>query len=259
MTTRPNIDSFDSGGVEILKKVPLFRSLADEQLADLSPIFRRKSYPIGSFIITEGSSGDFLFLLNRGAAKVTRESEEGREVIFAFLREGDIFGELSILDGRDRSANVVALEDTEVYILERDEFLKVMEGYPAISVQLLQELARRIRASDRQIEYLALKDSESRVLLALGRLAGETGIAETHLFITEIKLPMQQDLANMAGTSRETVSRVLKSLEQKGLITRSVGKVQLHDFQDFQDFSDHLKEFANKARNLISDIFKAEQ
>ena len=63
----------------------------------------------------------------------------------------------------------------------------------------------------------------------------------------------------MAGTSRETVSRVLKSLEQKGLITRSVGKVQLHDFQDFQDFSDHLKEFANKARNLISDIFKAEQ
>ena len=86
-------------------------------------------------------------MLNQGAAKVTRESEGGREVIFAFLREGDVFGELSILDGRERSANVVALEATEVYILERNEFLKVMVGYPALSVQLLQELARRIRSS----------------------------------------------------------------------------------------------------------------
>ncbi len=256
MTTKLKIDRVANRGVEILKKVPLFRGLADEQLADLSTVFRRKIYPIGSFIITQGSGGDFLFVLNQGAAKVTRESEEGREVIFAFLKEGDIFGELSILDGRERSANVVALEDTEVYILERNEFLKVMVGYPALSVQLLQELARRIRSSDRQIEYLALKDSESRVLLALGRLAGETGIAETHRYVMEFKLPMQQDLANMAGTSRETVSRVLKSLEQKGMITRSAGKVQLYDIQEF---SEYFKEFASKTRSLLSDILKAEQ
>lgn len=255
MTTKLKIDRFANRGVEILKKVPLFGGLADEQLADLSAVFRRKIYPIGSFIITEGSSGDFLFVLNRGAAKVTRESEAGREVIFAFLREGDVFGELSVLDGRERSANVVALEETEVYILERNEFLKVMVAYPALSVQLLQELTRRIRSSDRQIEYLALKDSESRVLLALGRLAGETGIAETHRYAMEIKLPMQQDLANMAGTSRETVSRVLKSLEQKGMITRSAGKVQLYDIQEF---SEYFKEFASKTRSLLTDILKTE-
>ena len=259
MTTRPNIDSVARKGVEILKKVPLFRDLADEQLADLSSVFWQKFYPIGSLIITEGSGGDTLFVLNRGAAKVTRESEEGREVIFAFLREGDIFGELSILDGRDRSANVVALEDTEVYILKRNDFLKVLVGYPALSVQLLQELARRIRSSDRQIEYLALKDSETRVLLALGRLAGETGMADPDRYVMELKLPIQQDLANMAGTSRETVSRVLKSLVQKGMITRSIGKVQLHDFQEFQEFSEHFKEFASKTRILISEILKAER
>ena len=258
MTTR-NIGRVANRGLDILKSVLLFQGLADEQLSDLSSVFRRKTYPMGSFIITEGGEGDFLFVLSRGAAKVTRESEEGREVIFAFLREGDVFGELSILDGRERSANVVAMEETEVYILERNEFLKVMVGYPALSVKLLQELARRIRASDRQIEYLALKDSESRVLLALGRLAGETGIAEKHRFVIELKLPMQQDLANMAGTSRETVSRVLKSLEQKGMITRSVGKVQLYDFQDFQDFSENFTEFARKTRSLLWDILKSEQ
>ena len=258
MTTR-NIGSVANRGLDILKSVSLFQGLADEQLADLNSVFRRKTYPMGSFIISEGSEGDFLFVLSRGAAKVTRESEEGREVIFAFLREGDVFGELSILDGWERSANVVAMEETEVYILERNEFLKVMVGYPALSVKLLQELARRIRASDRQIEYLALKDSESRVLLALGRLAGETGIAEKHRFVIELKLPMQQDLANMAGTSRETVSRVLKSLEQKGMITRSVGKVQLYDFQDFQDFSENFTEFARKTRSLLWDILKSEQ
>ncbi len=259
MTTKPNIGSVADRGLEILKKVSLFQGLADEQLADLSSVFRRKTYPMGSFIITEGSGGDFLFVLSRGAAKVMRESEEGREVIFAFLREGDIFGELSILDGRERSANVVALEDTEVYILKRNDFLNVLVGYPALSVQLLEELARRIRASDRQIEYLALKDSENRVLLALGRLAGESETAETNRNAMELKLPIQQDLANMAGTSRETVSRVLKSLEKKGMITRSVGRVQLHDFEDFQDFSKHFKEFASKTRILISDILKAQQ
>ena len=194
MTTDPNIDSVGSRGLEILKKVPLFKGLADQQLADLSSVFQRKSYPMGSFIITEGDDGDFLFVLNRGSAKVTRESEEGREVIFAFLREGDIFGELSILDGRERSANVVALEDTDAYILERNEFLKVMVSYPALSVKLLQELARRIRSSDRQIEYLALKDSESRVLLALGRIAEETGMARANRSVMELKLPMQSPI-----------------------------------------------------------------
>ena len=131
-----------------------------------------------------------------------------------------------------------------------------MAGFPSLSVHLLQELASRIRASDRQIEYLALKDSESRVLLALGRLAEETKKAEAHRYVIELKLPMQQDLANMAGTSRETVSRVLKSLEQKGMITRSVGKVQLYDFQEFQDFSEQITEFARRTRNLLSDLIK---
>ncbi|MCZ6671942.1 MAG: cyclic nucleotide-binding domain-containing protein [Verrucomicrobia bacterium] len=257
MTTR-NIGSFASRSLEILKMVSLFQGLTDEQIADLSSVFRRKIYPMGSFIITEGSGGDFLFVLSRGAAKVTRESEEGREVIFAFLKKGDVFGELSILDGRERSANIVTLEETEVYILDRNEFVKFMAGYPAISVHLLQELARRIRASDRQIEYLALKDSESRVLLALGRLAEESEIVDKNRLIIELKLPMQQDLASMAGTSRETVSRVLKSLEQKGMITRSVGKVQLYDFQDFQEFSEQFAEFARRTRRLLSDIVKAE-
>jgi len=249
MTAWPSIKDDASGSIEILKRVPLFWGLADEQLADLSSVFRWKTYPNGSLIIAEGSSGETLFVLNKGAAKVTRGSEDGREVILAFLRAGDIFGELSILDGRERSANVVALEDTEVYTLKREEFLGLLVSYPALSVQLLQELAGRIRASDQQIEYLALRDSESRVLLALGRLAGKMSMVETQPYVMEVKLPIQQDLANMAGTSRETVSRVLRSLEQKGMITRSVGKVRLHDFRGLQDLSEHLaKSMGNTLR-----------
>jgi len=240
MTAWPGIKSDAYGSIEILKRVPLFRGLANEQLTGLSSAFRWKAYPNGSVILAEGRSGDTLFVLNKGAAKVTRESEDGREVILAFLSAGDIFGELSILDGRDRSANVIALEDTEVYTLNRKEFLELLDSYPALSVQLLHELARRIRASDQQIEYLALRDSESRVLCALGRLAEEMGMAETQSYVIDVKLPIQQDLANLAGTSRETVSRVLRSLEGKGMITRSVGKVQLHDFQGLQELSERL-------------------
>lgn len=248
MTASPTLNSDARESIEILRKVPLFLGLSDGQLADISSVFRRKIYPNGSLIITEGSKGETLFVLKRGAAKVTRESEDGREVILAFLNVGDIFGELSILDGRERSANVVTLAETEVFTLDRREFLGLLSGFPALSAQLLQELARRIRASDQQIEYLALRDSESRVLLALGRLADQMSTSEKPSYVMEVKLPVQQDLANMAGTSRETVSRVLRSLEKKGIISRSLGKVQLHDFQVFQEFTEQPAVSASNTR-----------
>ena len=217
MSAGSTYDMNRRGIMETLRKVPLFSGLGDEQLAHLGSVVRSKEYGPGSVILTEGDPGDSLFLLMNGLAKVTRAGGQGREVVIAFIRAGEFFGELSILDRQVRSASVVALEHSQVYVIERSDFIGLIRRDPDLSIYLLQELARRIRASDQQIEYLALNDAESRVFHTLIRVAGDIGTQVNSSGAILVKLPPQKDLADMAGTSRETFSRVLRRLESKGM------------------------------------------
>ena len=156
-------------------------------------------------------------------------SDDGREVILAILGEGDFFGEMALLDGEGRSANVVALEDAKVLTLQRSDFLDILERFPKIAIHLLKELTTRIRHSDQQIESLSLSGAEQRIALVLIRLAEEMGqIKEGTVTIEHI--PYQQDIANMAGTSMETVSRVYKMLEDKNHIIREGKTLKIIDF-----------------------------
>lgn len=168
---------------------------------------------------------------------MTRLSDDGREVILALLGESDFFGEMSLLDGEGRSANIVANEDAEVMTLSRRDFLEYLETYPKIAIALLEELAVRIRKSDQQIESLSLSDSEQRIGITLIRLAEESGTIKRG-DVTVQNLPYQQDIANMAGTSRETVSRTLKLLEDKKLVKRNGSDITIFNFNTFrQSFS----------------------
>jgi CRP-like cAMP-binding protein len=175
--------------------------------------------------------------MTSGTVKVTRLSDDGREVILALLGESDFFGEMSLLDGEGRSANIVANEDAEVMTLSRRDFLECLETYPKIAISLLEELAVRLRKSDQQIESLSLSDSEQRIGITLIRLAEERGTIKRG-DVTVQNLPYQQDIANMAGTSRETVSRTLKLLEDKKLVKRNGSDITIFNFNDFrQSFS----------------------
>lgn len=217
---------------KILRKIPIFTDLKDDILEKIYSRMQKKVYKKGNMILMEEDLGDTLFILNKGSVKITRISEEGREVILSILGEGDFFGEMSILDGESRSANVVALEDSEVFILRRGDFLDLIEKHPQIAIILLQELASRLRKSDQQIESLSLADAENRVAMALIRLAEELGVIKMGQVIIE-SLPFQQDIANMAGTSRETVSRMLKHFENRGYIKKEGRKLIIMNFEDF--------------------------
>ncbi len=190
-------------------------------------------YEKGQMILLEESMGETFFIITQGAVKVTRLSADGREVILAILGESDFFGEMSLLDGEGRSANIVANEDAKVLTLSRSDFLDCLESYPKIAIALLEELAIRLRKSDQQIESLSLSDSEHRIGITLIRLAGELGtIKQGH--VTVKNLPYQQDIANMAGTSRETVSRTLKLLEEKKLVRRTNRNLTIYNFDAFR-------------------------
>ena len=219
--------------VQHLRNVPIFSDLKDSDLNIISDKMISRAYKKGQMILLEESQGETFFIIVSGAVKFTRLSDDGREVILAILSESDFFGEMSLLDGEGRSANIVANEDAEVLTLSRRDFLDCLETYPKIAIALLEELAIRLRKSDQHIESLSLSDSEHRIAITLIRFAQELGtIKQGDVKISN--LPFQQDIANMAGTSRETVSRTLKLLEEKDLIKKEGKDLIIYKFDEFR-------------------------
>ncbi len=221
---------------ELLKSVSLFWDLKEEEFGYIADRMVSKNFENGNLIFLEESQGENLFFVVEGSVKITRLSKDGREVILAMLNSGDFFGEMSLLDGEARSANVIALENTEVLTLNRKDFLEVLHNYPQIAIQLLKEMTSRLRKSDRQIVSLSLSDAEKRIALCIIRFADEQGTIRNGQ-VTVPKIPIQQDIANMAGTSRETVSRAMSVLEEEEYIQRNSRKLIILDYKKF------IKEF----------------
>jgi len=223
--------------VQELKLIPLFSELHDSQLDEISKFAVRQIFKKDNMVLIEEEVGATMFVILKGRVKISRISDEGREVILSILVDGDFFGEMSILDGQTRSANAVTLEDTELLIIRRENFLQMLHDYPQIAINLLKELAHRLRRSDSQIKSLSLQNAMGKVASTLLRIADDSGIIKQGQ-VEIAHLPPQQDLANMAGTSRETISRVIKSLNQLGYVKKEGSKLIIIDYDKFrQDFS----------------------
>jgi len=214
----------------LLKKIPLFSSLKEEELKAIQKAALTKKFPKDKIIFLEDEEGDTLFIILKGTVKIASFSEKGNEIIFSILGEGDFFGDMSLLDGKPRSASVISIEDTEMQLIRRADFYNLLEQYPRIAMKLLEELASRIRKADNRIESLALLDVSGRVAGILLQLAEESGIKLRNQVIIKAR-PTHQDLANMVGTTRETVTRVLKQLELKNYIHMSGKDVTILDVE----------------------------
>ena len=222
--------------IDLLQSVSLFFDLSEKELGYIEEKMVARRYENGNYIFLEDSEGEQCFFVAKGSVKVTRLSKDGREVILTMLNAGDFFGEMSLLDGESRSANVIALEETEVLTLNREDFLVVLHDYPTIAIQLVKEMAGRLRKSDRQIASLSLSDAEKRITMCIIRFADDQGVIKNGK-VSIPKTPIQQDIANMAGTSRETVSRALSILEKENLIERNGRELIILDYKKF------IKEF----------------
>ena len=217
---------------EFLESVNLFYNVKDSVVEEVSKLSQSKTYPKNSMIILEEEFGDQLFIVKKGTIKITRVNDEGKEVILALLGVGDFFGEMAILDGKSRSANALAQEKCEVVTINSSDFLNILKNNFQVSMNLLEELAVRLRKSDQQIEALSLSDAEHRIGVSLLNIAEDMGVIKNGV-VTISNLPYQQDIANMAGTSRETVSWVLKKLEDRLLISKKGHTLQISDYKFF--------------------------
>jgi CRP/FNR family transcriptional regulator, cyclic AMP receptor protein len=219
---------------EFLSFVPIFSELPETTLQKIEKIGTRKIYAKNDIILMEEEVGTALFVIINGKVKVARTSTEGREVILTILSDSDFFGEMAILDGLTRSATVVAIEESELFLIQRNDFLNLLREHPEVSISLLQEMTKRLRAADMKIKALSLKDAEGKIATVILQLADDIGKIKQG--VVEIdKMPLQQDLANMAGTSRETISRTLHSFTKKKLIELDGNKLRILDYEKFKE------------------------
>ncbi len=211
---------------EFLKSVKIFRGVKPEGLEKIAERMKSRHFRKNSLIIFEDDEGLLFFVIRKGKVKISRISQQGEEVILAILGAGEYFGEVAIIDGLPRSATVTSLDDVELLTINRDDFLRCLQDYPQMYMELLKEFAKRLRKSDAQIQSLSLFNARGRVASTLYNLALDLGTTKDGAYMIE-ELPLQRDLANIAGTSRETVSRVLSKFEEEGVITRSGNSITI--------------------------------
>lgn len=209
-------------GPEFLAKVPVFGALDESARSELARYLKPAKYKKEAVVLSREELGTALFLLVKGKVKVVLYGPSGREVILSMLKDGDFFGEMSLLDGQPRSASVVAVSDSEVLMLDRNDFVRFVETRPTVALSILGEMSRRLREADQKIGSLALLDVYGRVARALLDLARKEG-EKTDAGVVVKERPTHQQLAGMVGTSRETVSRVMSELQKQGYL-RTQGK-----------------------------------
>jgi len=219
---------------ENIKNVPIFSELPDEALIPLINAGSVVKYFKDQVILEEKEEGSSLFFILSGKVKIIRKSDDDKEVILNILRLHDFFGEMSILDGYTRSAKVVAMEDSKLFVLRRREFISLIEHFPDVSIKLIQILTKRLRVANLKIKSLSIGDSERKVGSVLLHLALDCG-KYNEKYVEICDLPIQQEIANMAGTSRETVSRVIHSLMKKNLLIYEDETIRIINFEEFKE------------------------
>ncbi|MAT56895.1 MAG: Crp/Fnr family transcriptional regulator [Ignavibacteriae bacterium] len=216
----------------LLNNIPLFEDISEETLNKIVSYGNKIMFKKDSTILVESEEGTALFFIIKGKVKVTLQSKEGKEVILSLLKENDFFGEMALIDGTNRAATIVACEPTELFIIKRDDFLNLLKTYPEISISLLQEISKRLRFADLMIKSLSLNDAEGKVAVVLNQYAFDYGKIKNG--VVEIdKAPTQQDIAKMAGTSRETVNRVLGTFSKKGMIEIEGSIIRIMNYEEF--------------------------
>lgn len=209
---------------DFLATVPLLSRIAPDELRRFGDLTREKQYPKGSVILFEDDPGDSLFIVRSGRVKVVLVAEDGREVILGVLGVGEHFGELSLIDDQPRSAHVIAMEDSALLVLRRDDFRRRVESNPSVAWALLAELSRRLRRADGKIGGLVLLDVPGRIAQLLLDVADEAAAA------SPVEKPLtHQIIAQMIGASRETVSRTMREFQDAGLITVHRRRITVQD------------------------------
>ncbi|HET7710525.1 MAG TPA: Crp/Fnr family transcriptional regulator [Thermoanaerobaculia bacterium] len=203
--------------LELFRKFSLFAELDPKELAEIAAVAKSRRYAKDDVVFHADESGDVFCLIKEGQVKITMISPEGKEIILSMLGPGDFFGEMALIDDEPRSATVVATEPLELVTIWRTDFLKILAENFSITRKILAELSRRLRDASARIESLATMDVYGRLARYFLDQARHHGKQLDNGYVA-VSRPTHQSIANMIGTSRETVSRLMHDLMKQNLL-----------------------------------------
>jgi CRP/FNR family transcriptional regulator len=221
--------------VELLGRVPVFSALSPEQLEQVAQVTVPRRFEAGEVVFKEGDEGSTCYIVRSGRARAIREHPDGRSITLAHFAPGDIFGEMSMFDGERRSATVETTEGTEAVAILSADMHRLLREHPDISVQLIAALGQRLRDTNERLARQSFQTVQSRVAAVLAQLVqaarsdsgadSDPDSGQGDVLITTT----QAELAQLAGSSRESASRFLAVLERAGIITQGRGRLTVHD------------------------------
>jgi CRP/FNR family transcriptional regulator, cyclic AMP receptor protein len=214
--------------VGLLERVPVFETLAREDLARVAEVAVPRRFSAGQVIFREGDQSDTCYVVAGGHARALREHGDGRTIALARFGPGDIFGELAMFDDESRSATVEALDDLHALAILGHDMRRLLREHPDIAVKLVIALGRRLRAANERLARQSFQTVQSRVasvLIGLIDQQRKEGGSDKDVLVTAT----QAELAQLAGSSRESASRFLAVLERAGIVTQGRGKLTVHD------------------------------
>ena len=214
--------------IEILKQSPLFNSLENADLESLVSSMRVQSLKQGQTLFHKGDEGTALYIVKRGAIKIVLPSKIGDEIIVTIFTVNDFFGEMALLDGEPRSANAVAIEPTEVFVLNRNNFLSFLKSNINAIQSILSSLSKRLRLTDEFLEDTCFLSISARLAKKLVELAESHGKKEENIVNINLNLT-QKELGDMIGATRESTNKELKMLRDRGLISTDGNRIKIHD------------------------------
>ncbi|MGR9114824.1 MAG: Crp/Fnr family transcriptional regulator [Gammaproteobacteria bacterium] len=211
--------------LEILKHNELFSGLEEEELSIIANLTKKRTVPKNTMVISEGDTASSLFIIKTGRVNVTLSNEQGKEIILSALRQGDHFGELSLLDDEPRSANVITVEKCEFLVLTKQEFYPLLIQNASIAISIIKYLCHRVRLITNIAEGLALTDVYGRLVKLLMDLA----VPQESGGKLVIELPLtHKEISMRVGSSREMVSRIMSELEKGNYLTTENKKITIN-------------------------------
>ena len=217
MPTPSSSESMRAEAVAHLRRIPLFSKVGEQDLEQLASHLIERRYPKHTTIVEEGLPGDYMYVISGGRVKVTKASEDGREKIMNFLEAGDFFGDMSLLDQAPRTASVKTLEESRLLALSRRDFIGLLRGSPDFAIAVIQELTQRLRDTNEQASSMSFQRVKARARGLFERVAQEDPEKDGQRMTPALT---HQQIADMIGTSRETVTRVIKQLKQDGWLSQ---------------------------------------
>jgi len=219
--------------LEYLRKIPYFSELENEKLEKLHNIATLKPVKKGCIIFTEGEKGEAVYFVKTGKIKISKISSVGKEYTIKIMEEGDVFGESTLFIGGEYPATAEAIEDSEILELKNKDVEDLILKDTQIALGIIKILAKRLKYIAVVIENLALRDSVGRTASILLTFARERGVFTKEGILVEIDLK-RQELANLAGTSRENITRILSQMDKDGIIKLGKDKILIKDLEELK-------------------------